>query len=484
MTRKHILISTLLLLAAPLVTADEAADLERRRAEGFLAAVAAGDAEALAATLGESFSPKLLERRDEARWLDMARQLTARHVGLQVESMDAGEPHHIEATTSDARSRVLFTFDFEPEPPHRIAGLGLDMLDDGPRGPELPPAQIPDGAGEGEIAKTLGDWFAELARQDLFSGTALVAHDGKAFFTTVYGLASRSFNVPNRIDTRFDLGSINKDFTKVAVGQLAAQGKLSLDDTIAQHLPDYPNSEVAAKVTVRQLLNHTSGLGDIFNEKFFRSSRALYRQPRDFFPVFADEPLQFEPGSDQSYSNAGYMVLGEIIHAASGQEYAEYVIEHVFAPAGMTDTGFFAHDEPVPNVAVGYTRWRPEGPDGDLRNNLFSLPIRGNSAGSAQSTVEDLLRFDNALRGHRLLSPAWTAWYFDGPEPRPGADEPKAERVHGHLGIAGGAPGVNAVLESDGTVTLIVLSNYDPPIAESIMRKLWRPLTRALAEEP
>ncbi|HUU45850.1 MAG TPA: serine hydrolase domain-containing protein, partial [Acidobacteriota bacterium] len=288
---------------------------------------------------------------------------------------------------------------------------------------------------------------------------------------------------PNRVDTRFDLGSINKSFTRIAIGQLARDGKLTFDDHIIDHIPDYPNAEAAGKITIRHLLEHTSGLGDIFTEEFFRSSKALYRKPRDFFPLFADKPLRSGPGEKFEYSNAGFMVLGVIIEAASGQSYYEYIAQHIFEPAGMTDAGFFANDEPIPNVAVGYTRMGPDGGPGELRNNLFDLPIRGNSAGSAQATVTDLLHFDEALREHRLLPPAYTAWYFGGEEPQPGAPtEATGQRAKAATGIAGGAPGVSATVESDGDVTVIVLSNYDAPITEAVGRQLFRPLKRALGK--
>ena len=328
------------------------------------------------------------------------------------------------------------------------------------------------------MVRTLESYFEQLGRDELFSGSALVAVNGEAIYSGAWGLASREWKAPNTLDTRFDLGSINKSFTKIAIGQLALAGKLTLDDTIADHLPDYPNEEVAAKVNIRHLLEHSSGIGDIFNEKFSRTSRALFRQPSDFFFLFADEPLAFEPGTGNAYSNGGFMVLGAIIAAVSGQPYDEYVAEHVFEPAGMKATGFFAHDEPVPNVAVGYTHFTPEGRGDTLRNNLFMLPVRGNSAGSAQSTVADLLAFDNALREHRLLPPAWTAWYFGDAEPTTDT-EASSERATAGTGIAGGAPGVSAVIESDGVLTVIVLSNYDEPGAESIARKLRRPLRKA-----
>ncbi|UCE02100.1 MAG: beta-lactamase family protein, partial [Candidatus Latescibacterota bacterium] len=409
-----------------------------------------------------------------------ARMLTQRHAGLEIVGVLVERRDELVVVTQDPDGkRLRFGFEFEAEPPHRVVSMSVDADDSGGRGPELPAFQLPPDADDTAIVAALRTWFDTLAERELFSGTALVAWRGQALFSGAWGLASREWNVPNRIDTRFDLGSINKSFTQIAIGQLASAGKLALDDTIADHLPDYPNGDVARKVTIRHLLDHTSGLGDIFTDDYSRSSKALYRGPADFFPLFASAPLQFEPGTRSAYSNAGYMVLGAIIEAASGETYDAYVVRHLFQPAGMAASGFFAKDEPVPNVAVGYTRHAPDG-TGVLRNNLFRLPIRGNSAGSAQSTVEDLLRFDNALREHRLLSPAWTRWYFGGDEPST-SETQLSERAMAASGIAGGAPGVSAVLESDGDLAVIVLANGDPPITESIARALFRPLGGALA---
>ncbi len=305
--------------------------------------------------------------------------------------------------------------------------------------------------------------------------------DGQSVYAGAWGKASLAWDVDNHVDTRFDLGSINKSFTKIAIAQLADAGKLSLDDYIIDHLPDYPNEDAASQITIRHLIEQTSGLGDIFTDEFFKSSRTLYREPRDFFPLFAEEPLTRKPGEKREYSNAGYMVLGAIIADVSGMPYDEYVIENVFKPAGMTGAGFFAHDEPEPNVAVGYTRMGAEGRSETLRNNLFMLPIKGNSAGSAQASVDDMLRFDNAVREYRLLSLGWTQWYFGGDEPD--SDTPTQNtlaRSTAEIGIAGGGPGVCAVMESNGRLTVIVLSNVDPPVAEKMGQELYRSLKRVV----
>src|SRR4029079_18801807 len=130
-----------------------------------------------------------------------------------------------------------------------------------------------------------------------------IAKDGKPVFQNAYGLASKAYNVPNRIETKFNLGSMNKMFTAVAVAQLVERGKLSFDDTVGKVLPDYPNREVAEKVKIHHLLTHTSGLDDYFTPPFFESSRERFRAVKDHLPLFVNQPLKFQPGERWSYSN-------------------------------------------------------------------------------------------------------------------------------------------------------------------------------------
>ena len=215
---------------------------------------------------------------------------------------------------------------------------------------------------DAELVAALGKHLDEQAKADELSGVVLFAKDGKPLFRKAYGMADLGLRVPNNPETKFNIGSINKLFTRISIEQLAEQGKLSLDDTLAKRLPDYPNQEVAAKVTLRQLMEFKSGLGDIFIPDFFESAKDKFRAPRDWFEIFAQRPLLFEPGTSQRYSNAGYVVLGAVVEALSGQTYDGYVQEHIYKPAGMTETGSWDLDEPMPNRAVGYTRKNPRGP--------------------------------------------------------------------------------------------------------------------------
>jgi D-alanyl-D-alanine carboxypeptidase len=229
--------------------------------------------------------------------------------------------------------------------------------------------------------KQLDTFMRKQVAADEFSGCVLVAQDGKPIFRKAYGFASKEFSVPNRIDTKFNIGSCNKIFTKVAILQLAEQGKLSLEDYISKHLPNYP-SNVADKVTINHLLSHTSGMGHYFNERFEASKHKL-RTVDDFLSLFREDPLSFEPGEKAQYSNAGYVVLGKIIETASGQDYYDYVREHIYKPAGMNDSDHYEMDVPTPNLAIGYTKMveKDQLLEGPRRSNLFIIGVKGSPAG-------------------------------------------------------------------------------------------------------
>lgn len=316
--------------------------------------------------------------------------------------------------------------------------------------------------GDVELADALHKSLTQRAEQDEFSGVVLVEKDGKIVFHEGFGYADREERRKITTETAFDIGSITKLITRTAVAQLLQQGRLSLDGHIVDYLPDYPNQKVAKSVTLGQLLEHSSGLGNFFNQRWMEADTSRYVEPQDFFDLFVDEPLRFEPGTSREYSNAGFIVLGAIVEAVSGEPYADYVEKNIFAPAQMMRSGFELRDGRNELHAIGYA---PIGANGELLPNLGMLPIQGCPAGSSMHTAEDLLRFDNALREGLLLDPEWTAWVFDSAEPR-------ADAAY-EIGVAGGAPGVNAGLESNGSITVIVLSNFDPPTATALASELY-----------
>ena len=308
----------------------------------------------------------------------------------------------------------------------------------------------------------------DLVARDQFSGVVLIADRGEPIFKKAVGQASKEYDVPNRLDTRFNLGSINKVFTQILIGQLTAEGKVALDDHLDKYLPDYPNREVAAQVTVRQLLNMTSGIGDFFGPEFQATPKDRIRDLKDYLPFFAAKPLLFSPGTKSQYSNGSYVILGLIIEKIAGRSYYDWVKERISGPLGMKDTGFFEAEYPAFNIASGYTRNGSDGRKQDRwRNNVYTRPARGSSAGGGYSTAGDLLKFANALHSGRLTVPNFAATPAGGR---------LSQRDPDGLGIAGGAPGINAALDTGvaGRYVVIVLSNYDPPSAIDVAKQVRR----------
>ena len=321
------------------------------------------------------------------------------------------------------------------------------------RGPEqgnFPPPPISAAQGDEERTGALDKYLAQLASEDKFSGVVLLAKEGTVRFDRAYGYADRGLKVPNAPTTRFNIGSINKQFTIAAINLLATAGKLSREDSVGKLLPDYPN-ERGRNATVQQLLDHRGGISDFFGPDFDARPKAQFRSNADYFRFVAPRPLYFEPGAERRYCNGCYIVLGEIIERVSGVPYERFVIERIFSPRGMHRTGWFASDEIVENVAMGYTRRLP-GADGALRSNVFTRGAAGCAAGGGFSTASDLLAF-----------------FKDGPAGSGGGM---------NMGIAGGAPGTAALVEADAGWIVIVLSNMDPPAASvgsAILRQLRQP---------
>lgn len=403
--------------------------------------------------------------------------------GIDLYRVTADGPYQLKAL-GRARLTELWaelTFRVNPEAPHHIVGIGV-VPQHAPA--ELRPSTPPS---ESDLAQHLGDYLSRLERADAFSGAVLVAKDGVPIFTGAYGMADKAAAAPNHVDTKFNLGSMNKMFTAVAIAQLAEGGALSFDDSIAEHLPDYPNSEVAQKVTIHHLLTHTSGLGDYFGPDFFAGGKETVHTVGDYFPYFVDRPLRFEPGAGWGYSNAGFVVLGAIVERVSGQSYFDFVRDRIFTPAGMTATDSYERDAEVPNLAKGYTSGGPSGDPGERRINTDTLPIKGGPAGGGYSTVGDLNRFAGALLSHRLLGPEYTETLL-APKAATGPDGARAyaygiqhdgtheTRVVGH---GGGAPGISAMahIYPDHGYTVAVLANYDgvaPGVAYKIRDLLAR----------
>ena len=363
-----------------------------------------------------------------------------------VDARTQGPPGMLVVTIKGRRTgqRVAVVLLPDPAQPGKLAMADLVPVDDPALYADWPKAAVSNG----EIARLTRAALDRLVRTNDFSGCLSISDGASVIFDECRGVADRNFSVLLDQQTKFRVGSVNKMFTAVAIAQLVESGKLSWDATLAQLVPDYPDHAAAAKMTVWQLLHHTAGLGDFFVPEFFQN-REKFVNPADYLDLIARQPKAGEPGGDSSYSNAGYILLGRIVENISGANYFDYVQRHVFAPAGMTASGFDSQEDVTPKLAAGYFR------DGAFsttwKANWMTLPFKGSPAGGGYSTNADLLRFAGALRGGKLVKPATLQKMFDGAVPAgPGTyaagfgDRPSHGRhIRGH---AGGAPGMNSNL--------------------------------------
>ena len=338
--------------------------------------------------------------------------------------------------------------------------------------PPLPPLTLEQAKAE------IGAFLDRLAAAEAFSGTALLAKDGQVVFEAARGIADRNHGVSMRLDSKLNLGSMDKMFTAVAIGQLVDEGKLSFQDPVSKFLggKGWTKADLS-KLRVEHLLSHTSGLGSYFNDTYQRMARQLLRKVDDYKPLVAEETLAFEPGTKWQYSNTGFLLAGAVIEAVTGRDYFDVVRERVYARAGMPGSDSYDIDLVVPNLAIGYSRERtPQGTR--WRSNTFEHVIRGGPAGGGYSTARDLLAFAEALRKGRLVKPAtaerlWTAKpELQSPEYGYGFGVGR-DALGRRVGHSGGFSGISSVLDIylDTGWTLVVLSNVDggmQPVAQKL----------------
>jgi len=381
-------------------------------------------------------------------------------------------PNEISVTLkSDSKDAWLnLSLSVQAEKPHNIVSLGLRpgaKPDTGETGEEeKPSSKQPRKKIKSKLTnlQALNQYLSEKTENNEFSGVVLIAKGGKPIFQKAYGFASKRFKAPNRLDTKFNLGSCNKLFTTISIAQLMEKGKLSIDDPVGKYLDIFPE-EIANKVTIRHLLNMRSGWGDYWANDYFKAHINQLRTVSDYMTFIKDIPLDFEPGTNFQHCNTGFEVAGAIIEEVSGMDYYDYIKKNICEPAGMTNTDSFHKDGPVENLAVGYTNMNPNDPEGKGYewNNNYLMPPRGTPAGGGYSTAEDLLKFDVALRNNKLLSSEYTNYFFNQFKGKPGDPFIPTRMVR----AMGGAPGIGASIGIDmkSSYSIILLTNYDFPIA-------------------
>jgi CubicO group peptidase (beta-lactamase class C family) len=323
-----------------------------------------------------------------------------------------------------------------------------------------------------DVVPKADEYLRALTESGRFSGTVLLAREGKVLFAKGYGFADEQARIPNSPATRFPIASIAKPFTATLVLQQQARGTLSIGDPACKHFEPCPTAW--REITIRHLLMHTSGIPNFADAPDFMSRVGTRRTVDEVIATFRDQPLQFAPGSKYRYSNSGYFVLGAILEKVSGKTYAALLDESIFKPLGMNDTGYDNQAPVKPPLAIGY---RPHGALNATAEFVDSSWLY--AAGGIHSTVEDLYKFERALTADTLLPPQELAgmWaselgeYGYGWQLLPPSPKTLNRNVVFH---AGGIPGYSTDLLRylDDEVTVIILSNLHPVALEEVSRDL------------
>lgn len=321
----------------------------------------------------------------------------------------------------------------------------------------------------------------DASSTDDFSGTVLIGKDKKILYERAVGMSDISRAIPNTSETRFAIGSITKLFTKVLILQLVEEGDLSLDDTLGIHLGDFVDP-LAESVTVAQLLDHTSGFGNYFDDAGWDEANGRIGSIDDLTTFIRNETLLFAPGAQAEYSNSGYVLLGAIIQKVTERSYEEVLQEKILEPLNMKNTAYSIINDAQPDKAIGYF---VDGASGDKKDNL-SLRLVGASDGGIFTTTEDLSRFvislmndeillDNENKTRIFAAPALGVTYASWQE----------ILTNGSLKVSGGDPGVSAALsiKMPKKEWVIVLSNYSEGTADAVLERLEAVLSGTVSAE-
>ena len=320
-----------------------------------------------------------------------------------------------------------------------------------------------------------------------FRGNAYIIQNGEVLLNYSGGYADMANEIPNTIETRFASASMGKTFVAVGILQLIEARNLKFEDTLGSIL-DIDLKSIDPDVTVKQLLNHTSGVPDYFDESVMDDYEALWtdfpnyriRHNEDMLPLFIDKPMMYPKGSKFQYNNTGYILLAMIMEKITGMDFDVYLKQNVFDKCGMHDTGYFAFDRLPSRCANSYI-YCPE--TEDFRTNIYSVGAKGTGDGGAFVTVGDIVKFWNGLIRHELLSEERVSQMFskqsgDGQDPEEGyygfgvwiIDNPGGRD---YVYMQGCDEGVSAISEynpNNGMIT-VMLSNYGDNVW-SRMRKI------------
>lgn len=372
--------------------------------------------------------------------------------------------------------------------------------------PLYPASRTMSPPSDAEVVADLSGVAARFDARGLMSGVLLIAKGERILFERAYGFASIAHRNPMTLGTRLNVASIGKVVTGVAVAQLVEAGRLSYDDPVGRYLSAPTDAAIRDKVTIRQLLSHTGGLGprDYYEFPEWDSARPQLRDIASYLDLIQREKISVgAPQGQFLYSNTGYVLLGAIIEKVSGEDFYSYVERHIFRPAAMTRALYAETDAELPDVADPLTNLFPIGPNeyryrmGRPRRAIYELGARGGPQGGATLTASDLLRLETALRTGRLISAERVA-EMERPASPSGAGAKglsgdvreglgiEIVRKNGHrfYGHTGGDLGIAASIYQypDRDMTIIVLTNRDPRAARVLTSYSRALMTRNVLE--
>lgn len=356
----------------------------------------------------------------------------------------------------------------EADPPHCIDALLLG------RAP-LPVAK--EVGADHDVARAYISYVGHLAKANLFSGAVLIGRHGHILGQQAFGYANQDFDIHNKIDTRFNVASLNKSWTAIAICQLIEAGILGFDTRLSEFL-NFPTHDVAQTIEIRHLLSHTSGLGGYFNDSFNSTPRGRIRELDDFLALAKDDAPTFAPGTAWNYSNIGMILLGKVIEAVTGTPYPQHVADHVMSPAGMHTAEFLQLDHVNKGIAVGYHHhWTPAGRVNT--NALFEWAVKGAPDGCAYATVGDIWNFSQAFLGGKLVSrvmvETMTTPKLDLSSPDYGygmAIHPE-RALFGHSGgLIGASANIDMTMAPEGWVIVVLANDLSMRAPVLMARKL------------
>lgn len=325
-------------------------------------------------------------------------------------------------------------------------------------------------AGFAAMAEKADAVVSAYAAQGEFSGVAAIAKDGKLVFAKGYGMANYEWGVPNTVEAKFRIGSVSKQFGAAAILKLQEEGKLKVDDAACGYLPDCP--ERWRRITIHQLLTHTSGIPNVTNLPAYEGMKHLPSRYEEQVKAVWELPLDFDPGTQFAYSNTGYIMLGQVIEKASGMKWESYLEKALFGPAGMKDTMAGSNSLVVAKQAYGY-----RGNAGKPTQAEYVSMAIPNVAGAVVSTVGDLVKWDRALAGTAVLSAESKArlWKVEksGYAYGWGVAQFEGKEMQAHSGGIEGFSAQYARIPAEG-LAVVVLSNFEDgktgPIRSALVR--------------